>query len=169
MVRLRPATPADADILAGTVVDGFRSYEAFAPPGWQAPDRLELALGIAVRLKHPRMRAWLAEQDGEPAGHVTWLPASEAREVSHEPGLAHLEQLFVRRAHWGAGAAASLLARAVEDARAAGFEEMRLATPTGQHRARRFYEREGFAVSREPWVQEPLGLELVEYRRRLEP
>lgn len=167
MLRLRPATPADADVVAATVVEGFDTYRAFAPPGWQPPDRLEFAIGIAARLGRASVRAWLAEDDGQPAGHVTYLPATEARRVSDEPGLAHLEQLFVRRAHWGRGAATALLGRATTDAAGEGYRAMRLFTPTGQHRARRFYEREGWAPTGAAWIEEPLGLELVEYRREL--
>jgi GNAT superfamily N-acetyltransferase len=167
VLTLRRATAADADVLAGTVAEGFASYRAFAPPGWRAPDRLELALGIAVRLGQPSVRAWLAEDGEVPAGHVTWLPAAEARHASDEPGLAHLEQLFVRRAHWSTPAASLLLARAVEQAAAEGFRRMRLGTPTGQARARRFYEREGWTATGEPWAEQPLGLELIEYVRDL--
>ena len=166
-LHLRPASPADADVLAATVAEGFATYRAFAPPGWRAPDRLELALGLAVRLGHPALRAWLAEVDGEPAGHVTWLPAAEARHAVDDPELAHLEQLFVRRPFWGTEVASALMARAVEQASRSGFRRMRLGTPTGQLRARRFYEREGWTASGEPWVEQPLGLELVEYFRPL--
>lgn len=167
MLRLRTATPADAETLAATVAEGFESYRAFAPEGWRAPEELELALGIGVRLRRPTMRAWLAEQDGEPAGHVTYLPATESQVGSDDPKLAHLEQLFVRRAHWGGGAATALIRRAVTEAAREGYTAMRLGTPTGQLRARRFYEREGWSVSSEPFVAEPIGLELVEYRRDL--
>ena len=42
---------------------------------------------------------------------------------------------------------------------------MRLFTPAGHARARRFYEREGWEPRGEPTLEEPLGLELIEYRR----
>jgi hypothetical protein len=45
VLRLRPATPADAEVLAATVAEGFTTYLDFAPPGWRAPQPLELALG----------------------------------------------------------------------------------------------------------------------------
>ena len=167
MLRLRLVSPADADVLAATVAEGFATYAAFAPEGWRSPDRLELALGLAVRLRLPPLRGWLAELDGAPAGHVTWLPAADARHAVDDPGLAHLEQLFVRRAFWGTEVASVLMARAVEQAARSGFARMRLGTPTGQLRARRFYEREGWTPSGEPWVEQPLGLELVEYVRDL--
>jgi len=169
VLRLRPATPADADVLAATVAEGFATYLDFAPSGWRALGPLELTLGIGVRLRRPTMRAWLAEQDGEPVGHVSYLPATESQVGSDDPTLAHLEQLFVRRPYWGGGAAKILLRRAVAQAAREGYAAMRLGTPTGQLRARRFYEREGWSVSGEPFVAEAIGLELVEYRRELQP
>ena len=43
---------------------------------------------------------------------------------------------------------------------------MRLYTPAGQARARRFYEREGFAAAGGP-QDRGLGLPVIEYRRPL--
>jgi GNAT superfamily N-acetyltransferase len=167
VLRLRTATPADADVFAGTVAEGFASYRAFAPAQWRSPDRLEFALAIGVRLTEPVVRAWLAERDGEPAGHLTWLPADRSRHAADDPALAHLEQLFVRTAHWGTGVADALLGRGLEEAAEAGFTAIRLFTPAGQGRARRFYEREDFTPRGEPWLEPALGLELLEYRRAL--
>lgn len=169
MLQLRAVTPADADALAATVLEGFATYREFAPEGWAPPDHLELALGLAARLSRPSVRGWLAEEDGAPVGHVTFLPATESQQQTDEPGLAHLEQLFVRRAHWGGGSASLLHDRAVEAARDDGYAEMRLATPIAHARARRFYERAGWTAVGAPFVAQPLGLELVEYRRGLDP
>jgi hypothetical protein len=46
---------------------------------------------------------------------------------------------------------------------------MRLFTPVGQARARRFYEREGWAVSGESFCDPGFGLQLIEYHRPLAP
>lgn len=153
--------------MATTVAEGFATYRAFAPDDWAPPDRLELALALTMRLRRPHVRAWVIEDEQGMVGHVTYLPAFHARRPSDEPGLAHLEQLFVRPPAWGTPAATELLTTAVRDAGARGFTAMRLFTPTGQRRGRRFYEREGWAARGEPWVESPLGLELVEYRRSL--
>ena len=53
------------------------------------------------------------------------------------------------------------------EARARGFAAMRLFTPAPQARARRFYEREGWALARPPAFDERMGLEIAEYRRAL--
>jgi GNAT superfamily N-acetyltransferase len=165
---LRPASPPDADALAANVAEGFESYRSFAPEGWSPPDPLEVAIGIAVRLRDPEVRAWVAETpDGAVAGQASYLPAARASRPVADPRLAHVGQLFVRPPYWGTGLAARLLDHAAADAAARGFTGMRLFTPTGQARARRFYEREGWAPHGEPVVEQPLGLELLEYRRPL--
>ena len=46
-----------------------------------------------------------------------------------------------------------------------GFREMRLFTPVGQSRARRFYEREGWCSVGDPFDERGFGMELLEYRR----
>jgi GNAT superfamily N-acetyltransferase len=168
VLRVRPATTSDADALADTVAEGFETYRDFAPDHWRPPDRLELAIGIAVRLRADDQYTWVAEDDdGTIAGQVAYVPASRSRHPVHDPALAHLGQLFVRRAHWGTGLARELLSLVVADAIEREFAAMRLFTPAGHARARRFYEREGWEPRGEPKLEEPLGLELIEYRRAL--
>ena len=169
-LTLRPATTADADGLAEVVWEGFDSYRSFAPAGWTPPDRLELAIGIAVRLRAGDQQAWVAvDERDRVAGQVAYVPAGRARHPVDDPRLAHLGQLFVRRAHWGTGLAARLLNIALADAARHSYTAMRLFTPVGHTRARRFYEREGWTERGAPMLEEPLGLELVEYRRPLMP
>jgi GNAT superfamily N-acetyltransferase len=165
-VELRPATPADAAALAETVAVCFAGYRSFAPPGWEPPAyEIELA-EIEPRLSDPDTWCLVAEDRGAMAGHCAFIPALKSRRAEGvPPTLAHLWQLFVREHWWGSGLAPALLARALEDAAARGFEEMRLVTPAGQARARRFYEREGWHVAGEPELVPGLELELIEYRR----
>jgi GNAT superfamily N-acetyltransferase len=158
---LRRATVADADAMTETLAIGFDGYREFAAYGWQPPD-----LRAAPELARTRERldattTWvtIAEDAGVVAGHVGFVP---------QPGLAgsaHLWQLFVRPRWWGSGLAAELLALAVAAAVDQGYRRMRLFTPRDQARARRFYEREGFAWTGWEGLEEPLGLVLVEYAR----
>jgi GNAT superfamily N-acetyltransferase len=106
----------------------------------------------------------IAEEDGALAGHVAIMDATRHQRFPAEPGTAHLWQLFVRAPWWGSGLATQLLAAAVDEARARGYARMRLVTPAGQARARRFYEREGWSAG-EPFDDRELGLAIVEYRR----
>jgi GNAT superfamily N-acetyltransferase len=110
----------------------------------------------------------LAAVDGQtPAGHATFVPAARhsVRAVGN-PAIAHLGHLFVRPEHWGSGVATQLLACAARAAGARGFDLMRLFVPVGQARARRFYERERFASTGEPF-DPGLGLPVLEYQRSL--
>jgi GNAT superfamily N-acetyltransferase len=164
-VRVRPLAPTDLEALAQTVHDGFVGYGTFAPGGWEPPPREPMRDELAALL--PREDFWclLAEVDGEPAGHVAFLPAEASRWSISEPGVAHLLQLFLRPAFHGTGLAAELLERALEEMRSRGFTVARLFTPAGYERARRFYEREGWRAAGEPFHASELGLELIEYRR----
>lgn len=100
------------------------------------------------------------------AGHVGWLAAKSSRRPTDDDGLAHFWQLFVRRAWWGSGLATRLHADGVAAAAQHGYTTMRLHTPSGQARARRFYEREGWSAAEE-FLDEAFGMHIVEYRRSL--
>jgi GNAT superfamily N-acetyltransferase len=165
---LRAATPADTERMVAITVEGFETYRAFAPQGWTPPsgadelDRLRRLVGE----DHVWYR--VAEHDGELVGHVGFLPADSLQWApAGDPGLAHIRQLFVTRAHWGTGLATRLHAAALDAGRARGFARMRLFTPAAQERARRFYEREGWALARAPFFEERIGLDITEYRRAL--
>jgi GNAT superfamily N-acetyltransferase len=69
--------------------------------------------------------------------------------------------------HWGSGLARELHAAAVEAARERGFRAIRLFTPSAHARARRFYEREGWAAVGEEFHDPAPDLVLLEYRLTL--
>ena len=159
-MNLRRVEPADVPALLAITSAGMETYREFAPEGWQPPvfDELETAAIDDVA-------TWiLAEEDGEPVGHALFIPASRSREPVDDPGLGHVLQLFVRQSHWGTPVARTLNAAMVEQAPRRGFRELRLFTPEAQHRARRFYEREGWRLVGR--IEDtPFGFPVVEYRR----
>jgi GNAT superfamily N-acetyltransferase len=165
--EVRPAGLADTDAIARLDREGFESYRAFAPPGWEPPTQDEEEEWLRGNLGDPAVWCVVAEDEHGPAGHVAFMPAARARRASREAGLAHLWLLFVRPSRWGSGLASELHARALDEAAHRGFTAMRLFTPAGQARARRFYEREGWKVAGEPFDDSEFGLALVEYRREL--
>ena len=166
-LQYRQLLPSDFDVAARLVADALAGYREFAPPGWRPPD---------VRDELRTLRAWggdgdfwgqLALEDRTPVGYAAFVPALRHR--SHavpEAGLSHLGKLFVVPAHWGRGTASTLLQHAIAAARERGFSTMRLFTPEGQSRARRFYEREGFRTVGGP-REVGLGIPVFEYRRPL--
>jgi len=164
-MRVRAATPDDAPILMTLMAEGFDSYHAFAPEGWEPQQPPESA--FRARLMLASHWCAIAEDDDAAAmGHAAFLDSADSGHPDPEAGMAHFWQLFVRPAHWGTGLASDLMRRAVAAARERGFTTMRLFTPAGQARARRFYEREGFTLVRE-FDDDRLGLRVAEYRRGL--
>jgi GNAT superfamily N-acetyltransferase len=165
-LQLREARAADAGAIGRLVADSFEGYREFAPDGWEPPGAEAEAKLLEPLLERPDFWCAVAEYDGAVVAHSAFLPAAGSLAPSDEAGLAHLRALFVDREWWGRGVAARLHSMAVEEAARRGFRAMRLFTPALQARARRFYEREGWAVAGEPFESE-LGLTLVEYRRDL--
>jgi GNAT superfamily N-acetyltransferase len=160
-LTVRAAVAADAPELAAVVAEGFESYRAWAPRGWDPPDAAWQLAGIRDRLVGPRCTCLVALECGRVAGQVAYVPAREERRV------AHVWMLFVREKWWGTGLAADLLRRAVAAAGGEGYAGMRLHTPAEHLRARSFYEREGWSAASEPFYEPMLGLVLVTYRLRL--
>ena len=159
-MKLRAARPSDIPALLDITVEGLDGYREFAPEGWSMAGLHDLE----PRVIDDDAWWWLAE-DPEPVGHALMIPAARSREPVEDPALGHVMQLFVRRAHWGRGVATSLHEAMVEQAPPRGYAELPLFTPLEHGRARRFYEREGWRALRE-WHDSPLGLPVVEYRRR---
>jgi GNAT superfamily N-acetyltransferase len=165
-LEIRPATLADASLLARTVRLGFETYRAFAPRGWEPPPAAAEEARIAERLPLPDTWCRIAEAAGEPAGHVGLLAAREGgTDNAPIPGQGNLWMLFVREPWWGTGLAGRLHALAVAEAAARGYEQLRLVTPAGQRRSRAFYEREGWSTDGIETLEPMLGLELVTYAR----
>jgi GNAT superfamily N-acetyltransferase len=121
----------------------------------------------ALLQRFSRDGSWgvLAFDGSEPAGHATARP-ERAGEQPIE-GVARLAHLFVREQYWGSGVADELHARIVDGMAQRGFDAGRLWTPTGQARARAFYERRGWRITGAGDPTNELGVELLEYE--LEP
>src|SRR4051812_18192925 len=153
-----------ADVLA----EGLHAYRDFAPPGWEPP--ADVTDVEVLRERVESSGTWVAVApigDGDIAGLVGATSAARSRPGTEQPeDLAHLWLCFVRTSHQGTGLASQLLAWAVDEARARGFERMRLFAAAGQKRARRFYEREGWTPG-EPFADAAFGMALVEFRRDL--
>jgi GNAT superfamily N-acetyltransferase len=157
---LREATPADAAQLAQMVAEGLEYYRSFAPAGWEPP-------ADDAHEPDQDVLCLVAEDEHGVAGQITVLPAARSRRPLDDPALAHVSNLFVREDLWGGGLARTLHEAALDAARARGFVGMRLFCAAGQERARRFYEREGWALYGAPFHNARIGLDMVEYRRAL--
>jgi GNAT superfamily N-acetyltransferase len=152
-----------AELLAG----GFAGFREFAPRYWRAPEASGEIPRLAGWVDDPVFWGQLARDGPVLAGAATFVPATRHHvHPDPDPELVHLAHLFVKPQYWGTGAARSLLHHAMRGAAGRGFTAMRLYTPAGQARARRFYEREGFAAAGGP-QDRGLGLPVIEYRRPL--
>ena len=85
-----------------------------------------------------------AEQGGAPLGY-TLLTAPDLP-VEPRSGDVELKRIYALFPTHGGGLGAALMARAVEDARAAGHRRVLLGVYGGNARAQRFYVKQGFAV-----------------------
>lgn len=78
---------------------------------------------------------YLAQLDGQPMGLLYWL---------EENGDARIEALLTIPEAWGKGIGAALMAQALADIKAAGYSAVHVWPFAENHRARRFYEKQGF-------------------------
>jgi GNAT superfamily N-acetyltransferase len=167
MADLRVAGVADAERLGRQFAAGVEVYVEFAPPSWALPSAAGEAAHLRSLLGDPGTWCLLAEIDGRVVGQITILPAAIAARPVEDAGLAHLRNLIVDRSHWGSGLARELHAAAVDAARSHEYREIRLFTPAAHGRARRFYEREGWAAVGGEFHDPAPDLVLVEYRLAL--
>jgi ribosomal protein S18 acetylase RimI-like enzyme len=141
---IRPATPADADVISEILVAAGRV--AWGPFLGEA--RVE---GVNRGKLHP---ADLVAVDREGVlAFVAWNTAT-----------GEIERLYTHPRGWRRGAARALLERAVEALRAAGLEQAWLVTEERNEGARRFYESVGWRQAGPARVREWQGVRLCEPR-----
>jgi GNAT superfamily N-acetyltransferase len=148
-------------------VEGVEGYREFAPPDWPGFTIEDETASFRELVRLPDFWALMAERDGELLGQITIQSSETTRIPVGDAELGHLRNLFVRQDHWGTGLARELHSSAVAEARERGYRELRLFAAAGQTRARRFYEREGWAAAGPPAFDPGPGLEMVEYRLML--
>jgi ribosomal protein S18 acetylase RimI-like enzyme len=134
-VALRAAHPDEADELyrryRETVLVAYRHI--FPPDRYPFPDHNARKTWRDLVANHGGSHQLVvAEVDGVVVGAVAATPGS----------IAHL---FVVPTHWGTGVADALLAGAVSVSRQAGATQCQLEVLEDNWRARRFYERHGWA------------------------
>jgi GNAT superfamily N-acetyltransferase len=152
------------------IAEGFASWIAWAPVGWTPPvtmpaDPADISR-LAERLAQPEVWCLIALDGAHVAGHVGIAPTTREDPAPAPAGTTNLWQLFVRRPWRGTEVGRELMAAAAAEAGRRGFQTMRLWTPKGAGRARRFYEREGWTLTDAVHENTPIGLPTVQYSRR---
>ena len=167
-VTLRPGDGVDADVIARINVAawraGYRGVVADETLDEVSVERRALALPHA--LGRPGRRAWIAESGGEPVAYATLGPS---RDPGAPAGTGELSALYVDPAQVSRGLGATLLARAEASLRELGYDRATLWVLAENARARRFYERMGWAPDGEArtyrWGERDLPI--VRYGREL--
>lgn len=136
-VRIRWATPEDAERVRALISEGSRD-EGADGPGDPTPYAEVIAQG-------PPGGVLVAEADGEVVGVCQLLIF---RHLQHRGGwCAELESVHVDGRFRSLGIGGRLLEEAVDAARAAGCYRVQLTSHHARADAHRFYERHGFAAT----------------------
>jgi GNAT superfamily N-acetyltransferase len=168
MIATRAANPADVEAIGDILAEALAGYCTWAPSDWAPPVPTAVDVSrLAQALERPDVWCLVALDGADLIGHVA-LSLFTVEDPQLPPAdTINLWQLFVRPAFQGLGVAKQLMNAAVQEARAREFTRMRLWTPQGAGRARRFYEREGWTMTGAVHEHSPFGLPVVEYERAI--
>jgi L-amino acid N-acyltransferase YncA len=169
-VIVRPATPQDASAIAAVHVASWQvAYRGLLPDELLDGLDLERRRAVFERLLtdgRPRQGVVVAEADGCVTGFAHTVPSrdDDADELTGE-----VTSIYAVAGAWGSGTGRALMAAAIEQLRAAGFRTVTLWVLDSNDRARRFYERAGFALDGAAKEEELAGTPIreVRYRREL--
>jgi ribosomal protein S18 acetylase RimI-like enzyme len=167
---VRPGQAQDALPLARCHVETWRAgYQEIIDPA--------LLASLSVEAFHDRWLPRLSDASS-PVRILVGLDASSGELMGFssfgptrlpEESAGEVYALYVRRACWGTGLAERLLIDSLDSLRAQGFETALLNVLLNNRRARRFYEKHGFAWDGTAFYESrpPTALLEVRYRRTL--
>ena len=154
-VKVRLATPSDAEMVSGLLLKAFLPFKAEYTDG---AFEYTTATADVISGRFSEGPIWLAERDGVAIGTVSGLPEADRfyiRSMAIDP----LEQK--------SGIGQKLLETLENHAREKGFDRLYLYTTFVLAGARRLYEKNGFYVVRETLPDEWFGMGGLEMEKNL--
>ncbi len=168
-MSVRPARPGDEDGIATVHVRTWQEAyarvfgrERLATIDFEARRR---GWGEQLSAPAPRTANLVAERAGEVVGFASVGPSRDD-DATDETG--ELYAIYALPTEWGGGVGRELHAAALAALRDAGFRDAALWVLEDNPRARRFYEREGWALDGGRMDAEILGVGVTEVRYRRE-
>lgn len=175
MTRIRLMTEADVPAVAEVRVSGWQhAYRGLVPHTYL--DRMDAgsdAARLYARLEYPdpHVEDMVAEaEDGTVAGWSCLVPYRlDETDGGRFDGDGELYAIYLRPEWIGRGVGRALVRDAIARSTGRDWPELRLWVLEGNARARRFYERAGFAHDggREPFTVDGVAVPEVRYALRL--
>jgi GNAT superfamily N-acetyltransferase len=148
--RLRRASPEDAPAVALVAAASFLTTFAGILDG------ADIVVHVAKNSSTERFAEWAADAasvvtlaehpvGAAPIGYTLLTTPDLPLDIGE--GDIELRRIYTLPAAYGSGLGAALMTRAIDDARTLGRTRLLLGVYGGNARARRFYERQGFAVA----------------------
>ena len=163
MLEIRPFAQDETDAVSLVRVRSWQSgYAGIVPEEFlDSLDPAEFAARLRDAKRPAGAGALCAVEDGRIVGHAAYGPYR-----SEDGTHGELYSIYVLPERWGTGAGHRLFAAARERLTTAGFPDMRLWVLEENHRARRFYERQGMTPDgeRDVWIPRGHTIELPELR-----
>jgi ribosomal protein S18 acetylase RimI-like enzyme len=168
MIHIRRARESDARGMAQVHLEAWQdAYRDCVPPGFLTPlsiDARESFWRDEVRALTPERRPWVAESAEEVVGFVC---VGGARDETARPLTGEVYGLYVLPDCWDQGVGRNLLAHAVHDLNAHGYDDAVIWVPADNRRVRAFYEMEGWHPDGATKQDSLVGSEISEVRYRL--
>ncbi|HVH50999.1 MAG TPA: GNAT family N-acetyltransferase [Gaiellaceae bacterium] len=162
---IRPATVDDAAEIAHVHVRTWQAaYEHVFGAERLGGINLERRTAAWQRAlsEHPDEPSFVAEEDGRIVAFASVGPSRDAE------GAGELFAIYALPVAWGSGAGQALMQAALDALREAAYTEAVLWVLEDNPRARRFYEREGWAVDGTQRAGEHMGVPTAEVRYRID-
>jgi ribosomal protein S18 acetylase RimI-like enzyme len=157
---VRRARPGDAAAIAEVHARTWRAaYEHVFGSERLAAREPDVALWTRI-LANERVEVSVAEAGGRIVAFVSVGPSRD------DDAEGELYAIYALPEAWGTGAGANLMQAGLDAMRSAGYRDAVLYVLDDNQRARRFYEREGWAPDGLTKRDEFLGLEVTEVRYR---